>query len=282
MEMLFVNMDWLVELGYDAAPQTPEAFAEMACAATARPFSKNESGFSAGMELSTGASAFASWVFARGGDIYDLEAGKFTYNTPEAVEAMTMLQDLYANGCIAQISEQYGDQTDFGNGKTLFTTSSSSGLPFYADAVNDGEVGSFAWTVAPLPYTGNVPVQNIYGASVSIIRTDPQTQLASWLFLKFWSSPENQAKWTQASNYFPVRASAIAELSDYMSENTTFGTAFDLLQYSKAEAPVAGYDNIRNIVNETMIAIVFDGADVTESLAALETQANKIMAESAP
>jgi multiple sugar transport system substrate-binding protein/sn-glycerol 3-phosphate transport system substrate-binding protein len=282
MEVLFYNMDWLAELGYDAPPQTPEEFAEMACAAAATPFSKNESGFTTGMELSTDASAFAAWVFARDGEIFDLENLAFTYNTPEANDAMTMLQTLYADGCISQIAETYGDQTDFGNGKTLFTTSSSSGLPYYAGAVDDGEVGGFEWGVAPIPYTGDAPVQNIYGASTSIVKTDPQTQLASWLFLKFLSSRENAAKWVPASDYFPSRASVAAELSDYIAENQAFGTAFDLLQYGKAEAPVAGYDPIRNEVSEAMIAIVFDGADVAESLAALEVTANEIMADSAP
>ncbi len=267
MEVLFYNKDWLSELGYDAPPQTPEEFQEMACAAAAQPFSKNESGFTTGYEISTDASAFAALVFARGGDIFSLDDGVFTYNTPEAADSMAQLQQMYADGCVAQIAEQYGDQTDFGNGKTLFTMSSSSGLPFYASAVDDGEVGEFEWGVAPIPYTGDTPVQNIYGASTSIVRTDPQTQLASWLFLKHWSSAENQAKWVQASDYFPARNSVAEGLSDYITANEAFGTAFSLLQYGKAEAPVAGYDNIRDLVAEAFNAIVFDGADIESTLA---------------
>jgi multiple sugar transport system substrate-binding protein len=282
MEVLYYNKEWLTELGYDAPPQTPEEFVEMTCAAAEQPFSKNQSDFSTGMELSTDASAFASWVFAYGGDIYSLEEGRFTYDTPEALEVTTMLQGMYEDGCIAQIAEQYGDQTDFGNGQNLFNTSSSSGLPYYASAVDDGETGGFEWSVGPFPYTGDEPVQNIYGASTSIVKTDPQTQLASWLFLKFWASTENSARWVQASDYFPARASVAAELSDYMAENEAFGTAFDLLQYGKAEAPIAGYDNVRDLVSEAFSAIVFDGADPASTLADLDAQANQIMEESAP
>ena len=282
MEVVYYNMDWLTELGYDAPPQTPEQFAEMACAASAQPFSKNASDFSVGMELSTDASRFAALVFARGGDIFDYDNGVFTLNTPEAVDAMTTMQDLFNQGCIAPIAERYGDQADFGNGMNLFTQGSSSGLPYYASAVNDGGTGGFEWSVVPIPYTGDNPVQNIYGASTSIVKTDPQTQLASWLFLKFWASAENQAKWVPASNYFPSRASVAADLSDYMQENVAFGTAFDLLQYGKAEAPVAGYDNIRDVMSETFADIVFNGADAASSLDALNEQANAIMEESAP
>ncbi|MCP4425515.1 MAG: extracellular solute-binding protein, partial [Chloroflexi bacterium] len=280
MEMLFYNMDWLTELGYDGPPQTPDEFAEMVCAAAEQPFSQNESDFSTGMEMSTDASAFAALVFARGGEIF--ENGAFTYNTDEAIAAATMIQDLVDQGCITQIAEAFGDQTDFGNGKTLFTQSSSSGLPYYVSAVNDGEVGGFEWSVAPIPYSGGTPVQNIYGASTSVVKTDPQTQLASWLFLKHWTSAANLATWVQASNYFPARDSVAADLSDYMAENVAFGTAFELLQYGKAEAPVAGYDNVRDVVEEAFIDIIFNGADAASTLEALEATANEIMAESAP
>ena len=39
MEVMYYNMDWLEELGYDAPPATPEEFKEVACAATEQPFS---------------------------------------------------------------------------------------------------------------------------------------------------------------------------------------------------------------------------------------------------
>ncbi|PIE82417.1 MAG: hypothetical protein CSA11_00555, partial [Chloroflexi bacterium] len=141
--------------------------------------------------------------------------------------------------------------------------------------------GGFNWSVAPIPYSGSEPVQNIYGASTSIVQTDPVGQLASWLFLKYWAQPENQVAWSQSSNYFPARASVADAMGDYMAENEAFGTAFNLLQYGKAEAPVAGYDNVRDEVEEAFSAIA-DGADIESTLAALETRANEIMEESAP
>ena len=51
---------------------------------------------------------------------------------------MEFMQDLFANGCATLVTEQYGDQTNFGAGRTLFTVSSSSGLPFYRSAVEAG------------------------------------------------------------------------------------------------------------------------------------------------
>ena len=288
MEVLYYNAEWLQEL-YDAgaidfegAPQNPDQFAQAMCAASENPFSKNvDPNFSVGYEISTDASRVASLIFARGGDIYDYDANQFTYNSPEAVEAFTQMQELFDQGCATLIAERFGDQTDFGNGKTLFTIGSSSGLPFYASAVNDGEAGGFEWSAAPIPYTTDEPVVNIYGASVSIPKTDPATQLAAWLFVKYYTSPDIQARWARVSNYFPVRESVADGLGDYFAENPAYETAFSLLPYGKTEAPVAGYDNVRTAAEEAYNRIL-SGEDAATVLADLDVQANQILEDAAP
>lgn len=282
MEVMYYNADWLAELGYDAPPQTPEEFAEMTCAAAENPFSLSpDPSFSYGYEVRTDASNVASLTFARGADVYDYAANQFTYNNPATADGLQQMADLLAEGCVTIIAERFGDQSDFGNGKVLFTMGSSSGLPFYASAVNDGETGGFSWSVAPIPYTTDEPVMNIYGASVSIPQTDPKTQLAAWLFLRYYTSPDVQASWAVASNYFPVRESVADGLGDYFGENPAYEAAFNLLPFSKAEPPVAGYDNIRDAAEQAFIRVL-DGEDPATVLAELDEEANSILAEAAP
>jgi multiple sugar transport system substrate-binding protein/sn-glycerol 3-phosphate transport system substrate-binding protein len=131
------------------------------------------------------ASRFASWTFAFGGDVFDYENSQYSYNNPAAVEAMGFLQDLFNEGCATIVTEAYGDQTDFGQGRLLFTVGSSSGLPFYQSAVDEG--AQFEWSVAAIPHTTADPVMNIYGASVSIPKTTPEEELAAWLFVKYYT-----------------------------------------------------------------------------------------------
>ncbi len=278
VEVMYYNMDWLKELGYDAPPQTWEEFREIACKAVEQPFSKGP-GEGMGYEISTDASRFASMVFSRGGDLMNEDQTKFTLNTPEARDAMTFMQKLYQDGCADIIAERYGDQADFGVGKLMFTIGSSSGLPYYKSAVNDG--AQFNWSVAALPHTTPDPVVDVYGASLSIPKTTPEEQLAAWLFVKWFTQPEQQAEWAKISNYFPVRKSAAAELGDYFAENPAYATAFGLLKYGKVEPPVAGYDVVRNKISEAYNAIL-EGADVEETLAQLEQEANEILAENQP
>jgi len=277
MEMMYYNMDWLAELGFDGPPQTPEEFMEAACAAAETPFSGAAGDApNIGYQLSVDASRFASWTFAFGGDVFDYDAGQYTYDSEAATAAMTFIQELFDGGCAAEVAERYGDQTDFGNGSLLFTVGSSSGLPFYKSAVEAG--ANFEWSVAPLPYVTDEPVMNIYGASVSMGQSTPEKELATWLFIKYYTSAEVQADWARASNYFPVRQSVAEGMTDYFAENTAYQTAFDLLEYGQAEPPTPGYDFVRDIVSEVMAAVA-NGADIAEALGDLNVESNEILAE---
>jgi multiple sugar transport system substrate-binding protein/sn-glycerol 3-phosphate transport system substrate-binding protein len=276
MEVLYYNMDWLKEMGYDAPPSTPEQFKEMACKAVDQPFSKATVEGAKGYELSIDASRWASWTFAFGGDIYDYTANKFTYDSEGSQQALSFISDLISEGCATQVTEAYGDQTDFGNGSLLFAVGSSSGLPFYGSAVDAG--AQFEWSVAAIPHTTPDPVMNVYGASVSIPKTTPERELAAWLFIKYYTTPEVQAKWATVSQYFPVRQSAVSELDEVFNTIPGYKTAFDMLEYSHFEPPVPGYDFVRNEVSNAMAAIV-DGAEVPATLEGLNVLANEILAE---
>jgi phosphate/phosphite/phosphonate ABC transporter binding protein len=120
---------------------------------------------------------------------------------------------------------------------------------------------------------------NVYGASVSIPVTTPEQELAAWLFVKYYTSPEVQSQWAIASEYFPVRQSVAEGLADYFAERPAYKTAFDMLQYSYFEPPVPGYDFVRDpLVNDSMAAIV-DGADIPETLTSLDEEADAILDE---
>ncbi|MFW5788693.1 MAG: hypothetical protein ACOCW3_02025, partial [Spirochaetota bacterium] len=59
--------------------------------------------------------------------------------------------------------------------------------------------------------------------------------------------------------------------------NPTYETAFNILQESEttAEPPYAGYDEVRDLAESAYNAII-DGADIAETLAELEAEANEV------
>ena len=77
----------------------------------------------------------------------------------------------------------------------------------------------FDWGVVAIPHTTATPSQNAFGASINILKSTPEKELASWLFIQYLTSPENQAKWSSVSRFLPVRASP-ADFFDDEFENT--------------------------------------------------------------
>ncbi|MBX7213081.1 MAG: extracellular solute-binding protein [Thermoflexales bacterium] len=289
MDSLYVNLDMLKAAGYSAPPKTLKEFEEMACKATDK--AKEQYGF-----IWRGdASNFASFVFANGGQILKSDASAYDFNSAAGVEALSMLQRLFKNGCAVELpsSERNGDQTRFANGKLLFVTSSQAGLPFYADAVAKG--AKVKWTITRFPQADNAkPATNLFGASWSVLKTTPEKELAAWLFMKFFGEKDNTTKFSNISGYFPVRQSAAAgvvaatkadkRFTDYPEAAAGFQSLFtDAMPYGKIEAPIAGYDPVRALINDMVVAVAVKGqGDPKAALDAAVTKANQILKENAP
>ena len=276
MLMMFYNVTWLKELGFDGSPpETPDEMREMACAAA----EANGDG-TGGLIIDTGASAFAGWVFAFGGNILNETGDGYTYNTPEVVNAMTFLKGMYDDGC-AFIFDGYPDPA-FAARQTIFTTGSSSGMPYYGSGVatvaEENGTEPDEWNVTALPHTTADPVQNIYGGDVMIPATTPETQLAAWIFIKYYTSPEVQADWVRASNYFPTRAATTEFLGDYLAENPQWAAAAELLPYGTYEPQLISYQGVRDAANQAFNEII-QGADIQETLDNLNAEANELQAE---
>jgi multiple sugar transport system substrate-binding protein len=276
MEMLFYNQTWLEELGYDGPPTTPEEFKEMACAAA----EANGDG-TGGYILRDDASAVAAWTMAFGGSVLNEEGTGYTYNGEATVEAMTWLKEMLDEGCAYFFTEGYPNP-EFAARRAIFTQGSSSGLPFYESDVatfaeetgNDPDV----WGVTAIPHTTADPVQNIYGGDMMIPATNPETQLAAWVFLKWFTSAENQAEWVRISNYFPTRVDAAEYLTDYLDENPQWATALSLLPYGTYEPQLISYQSVRDAAQAAFNEIM-QGADIQATLDALTEEANALQEE---
>ena len=277
MLMMFYNITWLKELGFDGKPPTtPDELREMACAAA----EANGDG-TGGLYLDTGASAFAGWTMAFGGSVLSDDGLGYNYNGQASVDAMTFLKGLMDDGCADQLTEGYPNPA-FAARQFSFTTGSSSGIPYYVGDLKTvaEEAGREPdeFNAAALPHTTADPVQNVYGGDVMIPATTPETQLAAWIFVKYYTSPEVQADWVKASNYFPTRAGTEAFLGDYMAENPVWASAVELLPYGSYEPQLISYQGVRD-ASEQAYSAILQGADIQETLDNLNTEANELQAE---
>jgi multiple sugar transport system substrate-binding protein/sn-glycerol 3-phosphate transport system substrate-binding protein len=114
----------------------------------------------------------------------------------------------------------------------------------------------------------------VHGPRFLLLKTTPEQQLAAWLFLKWFTEPEQQARWVSTLSYFPVRASTADLLQDFFAANPQYQRAFGFLGYDSASEPdVTGYNVCRAAIHE-MLTAVADGEDAEARLAIAATECN--------
>jgi multiple sugar transport system substrate-binding protein len=86
------------------------------------------------------------------------------------------------------------------------------------------------------------------------------------------------ARWDRISGYFPTRASAVAYLTDYLTENPQWAQAVELLPYSYYEPQLISYTGVRDAVTQAFNQIM-QGADIQTTLDALTENANAMQKE---
>jgi multiple sugar transport system substrate-binding protein/sn-glycerol 3-phosphate transport system substrate-binding protein len=274
MEVLYYNVDALTKLGYKAPPKSWAEFKEMACKYVKEGMGKD------GYQIRTDASFIAAATFAAGGNFYDADKDTIDYTIPEAKVMPQIMQDMKKEGCATLIAEKNGDQTAFANQSALFYTGSSSGIPYVVSAITASKK-VFNWDIAPIPGYKDQPVQDVYGASVSIPKTTPAQELAAWLFVRWYTEPAQQTFWAQNSGYFPIRKDTAAGLADFFKNNKFYESAFNLLGSTATEPAIAGYDPVRKLVTQALNNVL-DGKSVDDEFAALTEAANKVLDENRP
>lgn len=271
---LYYNDDWLNEIGYSNPPSNPEEFKEIACKSVEQPFSKSEEEESKGYGFVLNAATLIDWAFAFGADIFDEDKGEYNFDSEETIQAARFLQEMVNRECAIVLNDNLEDQKGFVEGIFLFTTGTSSSIPYYTQGIKEGL--DFVWNVAPLPYPTSNPSQNVYGPSVSILKTNREAELASWLFIKYLAGADAQKIWAESTMYYPVRKSAAKDMEDFKFKNPQYAAASDLFAAGKSEPSLPGYDFVRELAAESLAAIL-RGLDANQVLTELTVEANNLL-----
>jgi ABC-type glycerol-3-phosphate transport system substrate-binding protein len=270
----FYNYTWAQELGFNSPPTTPAEFKEQSCAAAAA----NGDG-TGGMFFKSEASTIVAWVWAFGGEV-EVPGEGYNFNTPEAIEAVTFLLSLLEDGCAWTPESRYPN-TEFSTRLGLFYGSSIAGLP-YQEADMESVGSTDVWGPIAFPTVTGEPVVDLYGPSVAMVTSTPEEQLAAWMFIKWFTEPENQTSWIEASAYYPTRASVLDLLSDYMESNTRWSDSLSYLEYGKVEPRFESWSTCRYTVGDGVAEIAQEGftADmIPDLMARIDTECAELHAE---
>ena len=249
-QLIYYNLTWARELGFDAAPQTPQQFKRQACAAAAannRDDDPDNNG-TGGWVTNTSPSAVLSWMYAFGGGVVNAAGTGYDFDTPQIQSAIAFLKDLYDSGCAWQVDGDFAEE-EFAARQALFVTASIADLPEQKNAL-DQAGNRDDWTVIAFPSPVEKPVIDVYGPAFAVFKSSPQEQLASWVFLKWFLSAETQARWIAAGHTYPLQASTTQLLEDFANAHPQWASAQDLLPFAKSEPGLQSWGLVRWAVGD--------------------------------
>lgn len=279
--VLFYNFTWAEELGFDGPPATSAEFVEQACAAAAFNLADDnpDNDGTGGLVLFPGASNIASWLFAFDGGFLSEDGTSYNMNTDEMLEVALFLKDMQDNGCT--FATDSFPNPEFANRLALFTTSSTAGIPFQASAMDDAG-NADEWGLVAFPGPDGKLAVNAFGQMIGVIDQGPDANLAAWLWLRHFTSPEIQAEWITFSAYFPSQDTTEAFLGDYIGANPIYATGLELGQFGGSEPNLASWGSVRGAIQDAFFAILSAETveEVEQIILDLDATAAELLAES--
>ncbi|MBZ0301207.1 MAG: extracellular solute-binding protein [Anaerolineae bacterium] len=280
--VLAVNMDMLNELGYDAPPTNLQDFHDIACAANE--LTGPNDGDVQGFPIRIDAFDLYSYIQANGGTIYDADAGQYNFTNEGAVSTLQFFKDLNAEGCAYIPDSPFANTADFAFGLNPMAMSSSVGVPFINGDIASSGSGIENWVMTTVPWSDENRTMQVYLRSMAMFVSSPEEQLASWLFLKYLASTDVQVAWTEGVQYQPYTYSGLEGLSeDFLNRIPQFTDVRDLLLdegvHIWSVPSLLVQDQVNDVVEEMITAVVVNGEDVATAAAAAEAEANELLAE---
>jgi len=269
--MLYFNKRVLSEAGIDTAPATWHQFLEQ-CRQV-----KSDTGKYA-YAIDVDASTFDGMIYSRGGDVI---AGTETlFDSPASLDALKLLETLAKEKLGYQIPPgSYDDRDALAQDRIAFLFRSSS----HQASVGRLMQGDMArWGIKAIPQADpSDPHTVLYGPNICIFRTTPEQERISWQFVKAFTSPETTVRWSLGTGYLPIRKSAEnhPEMKAFWKTWEYNRAAFDCLGFARSEPNVAGWQEVRDLIENAQTAVLTGKRTAEQAAAELKGQADAVLAE---
>ena len=160
-----------------------------------------------------GTSEFIAGIYSLGGTVMNNNESSFTFNNPARQAHLKMLTDgVNARYFLVTQPNKFQDEIDFANQKAAFIIRSSTVGVLHQELLSEdaGRTTTSTGSGTVIPHGAGVttPVTTIYGGNVLMYKTTPERERAAWEFVKWFTQPNQNARWAAASGYLPLTKSA--------------------------------------------------------------------------
>jgi len=207
-----------------------------------------------GTSFNTDMWRFENLLLQAGGDIMNEDETIPLFNSTAGVEALNFFLQLLYIDKSAYLSPSFEAQNHFLAGTIAFVEGSSASYTFMKEA----EI-TFNMGIAAVP-TYKTERNIISGTNIAIFNKGNDARAkAAWEFIKWFSLPEQTSKFSAATNYMPLRKSAIEELpiQNALKEQPGLSSIYRQLDFADHEPQIPEWFEFRRNFEESVLERVF-------------------------
>ncbi|PCJ63195.1 MAG: hypothetical protein COA73_05445 [Candidatus Hydrogenedentota bacterium] len=269
--VLYYNKRVLRAAGIEAPPATWDAFLQQ-CRQI-----KERTGKHA-ISIDVDCSTISGMIFSMGGVI--IEDGISQYDSPESVRVFTLIETLFKEKLAFQNPPRtFNDETAFSNDEIAFLLRTSAQYSYLENLMEDHD----NWGIAPIPQADlDNPGTVLSGGNLTIFNTTQEQQRTAWAFIRYFTSPEISARWALGTGYLPVRLSAAQhpDMQAFWAQWPDNRVAFDCLIFAHPEPNLAGWQEIRGLVENAETEVITGLKSGEQAARDLKEKADRILAQS--
>ena len=270
--VLYYRTDLAEKAGVTTPPTTFEDFKALAKAYQTKAGAKWGVELPAGGRDSVQAMMWIPW--SNGADLMNADQSKWTFDTPEFVDALTYYQSFFTEG-IANPNPETGA----GSTESAFVDGSipmfigSPGQIQQLEAAGGADFGD-KYAVAMVPAGANGTSTSFVGGSNLVVFKDSKNQAAAWKFIEWLSQKDIQLSWRLASGDLPLVKTAWEDPA--LADDEKMTVIGEQLNSSKSPPQISTWTEVGAAADTILEQIVKAGADPATAVKSLQATADSI------
>ncbi|KIL43075.1 ABC transporter substrate-binding protein [Jeotgalibacillus campisalis] len=261
----YYNKDILSEAGFDAPAETWEEFEQQSLEIyekTGTPaFAVNPNAIGGD---------FSIWLRTFGVEPLSEDASTVDYANEHAVELLTMLKNLVDQGAVYYAEET---EQEFTNGRVAMEIGTTARSTTKIELIED----QFEWGISLIPQ-GDLDNKStgLWGGNHIMFKAEPEQELASWVFMKYFAGAQAQAIYAEKTGYFPaVQSSLETDLlkEDYEANPQKMDAFEQVFPHARITTPSAASRPVNDTVTEAIANAFNDSITVEEAIQKMQQDA---------